>query len=161
MADKSLHLGPSAFKVAASTLAVLVGIVAAVVAVRRLYEFVLVTLLLNSGSFPHPSVAPTETVAVPFDQAGWASGDATQRHAMAKRMTDSRELIGETRDELIRRFGTPAKEGDDWGAGDRWSEWSLGERRSPVALLGNYREFLRVVFDKCGNVDQAYIWDYD
>lgn len=158
---------PSAIKVVLKTLAVLAAIVVLSIAIFNLiWCFGLglfgMTLDFLHDNFHDPRVAPTITVAAPFDQVGWASGDATQRHAMAMQMTDSGELIGQSRAELIHKLGEPANVGDDWGTErDQWIEWRLGKRKSPVAMLGDYDDFLRVVLDKEQKCKSAFGWDYD
>jgi hypothetical protein len=102
------------------------------------------------------AIAPTNVRPEKFDPAGWHSGSATRRAAMARQLTAGEELIGKSRAEITQLLGPPLE-----GATDNRLEWFLGERESPASLMFPYEEYLIVTLDDRGVCQRAEIFNRD
>jgi len=102
------------------------------------------------------SLAPFEVSPQPFDRAGWASGSARLRIAMARHLTASGQLAGKSAAELTDLLGPPGPE----STGTELS-WYLGPRRSGAALMFPYQEYLVVALDDQGTSERAHIVNRD
>ena len=114
-------------------------------------------------------VAATNVVTVPFDAAGWGTGDPTKRIGMARALVASPEATcaGKATRDLERVWGPPDRVvSRDGGAPESGSHasalsWHLGLRESGGSLTFPYDEYLVAELDAQGVCTRISIRDDD
>lgn len=86
------------------------------------------------------------------------SGSATLRHAMARHLLATGELVGQSQTALIRLLGSPAEQ--PLTSSDVL-EWHLGQRQEPTGWMWNYDVYLDVQLDDAGICTNAYLSSRD